>query len=799
MIKNYIKIAWRSILKNRFFSLLNILGLAISLSVAILLLTYGRQELNFDKHFSKESNIYRIYMQTTPTYNNENWVQLPNAVAPTMLAEVPEVKSAARLVKLDFTGTASIRVNESNFMENNIYLADSALFNVFDFKFIEGNSKTVFSNPKSVVIAQSKKELLFGNQEALNKEIVFNQRDTMIVSGVFQDLPLNSSIEGDIFTNIMDSWMGKDIYWSNASYETYCLLSPTANADQVAHLTTALINKHVPADEQYYTQFFLQPLAKVHLYSGHLKHDASSRIGNINTVKTIFILASLIIAIACINYMNLATARSQKNAKEVGVSKVLGAKPYEIKLRFYLETAIVSLISIVIGLLLACALLTTFNNMIGTSINIASLLSLGNLAVLLCVWLAVTLIGGSYPAFYMARIPSLSLMKKWDNKNLASELIRRGLVVFQFTCSIILIIGVLVISLQMKHIQDKDLGYKPTQILTIPMRAITKLDKYESIKQSLLSISGTESISTLQTYPGFGESGKTINKVGSITEGLPVRTCSSRGEVVQTMGLDLLAGSDLPQNISPNDTVCYTLINEVVASYLGFSNPADAIGQPLKSEMMKKSVIVGVVRNFNFSNLKDAIGGYIYYRMNNPSESYRYFVLRYNTANTSTYLDQVRAVFAKEQPEVAFDYQFMDDYIRKQYEVENRTNKVISAFSILTIFVASLGLFGLAAFTAEQRKKEIGVRKVLGASTYKIVKLLSGHFVLLVILSLIIASPIAWWLFSKWLQDFTFRIQIPWWVFLSAGALALIIAMFTIGYQAMRAARVNPVNSLRDE
>ncbi len=799
MIRNYFKTAWRSLVKNRFFSMLNIFGLAVSLAVAVLLITYGRQELSFNKQFRQEANIHRIIMQATAEYNHEKWANLPNAVGPTMVSDIPEVKSMARLVKLDFTGFGSVRANEDNFIEKNIYLTDSSFFSLFDVEFTEGNRHTAFLHPKSVVISASKKAKMFGTEPALNEKVIINQRDTLTISGVFHDLPENSSFDGDLFLDIMDSWMGKNVYWSNASYQTYCLLNPNANPADVEKKATALIDKYVPKDDQYYTRFFLQPLSDVYLHSSDLRDTMSSRKGNISTVSTVFVLSLLIVLIACINYMNLATARSEKNAKEVGVNKVLGAHRGQIKLRFYLETGIISFFSIALGLLLASLALSVFNSLIGSEMHVSQLFSLENIGISLAIWLVITLVGGSYPAFMMARIPSLSLMKNFVAQRHAAQYLRKGLVVFQFTCSIILIIGVVVISLQMRHVSDKDLGYQPTNTLTIPIQSIRTMDKFNTIQQSITDLAGTESMATLQTFPGFGESGKTMYRQGETNEGLPVSTSSSRGAVVPTLGLHLLAGTDLPETIAPNDTTCYILINEVVAAYLGYENPSDAVGQTLSTEMAPHSTIVGIIRNFNFESLKDAIGGYVYYRMNNPNEGYRYFLVRYNAQNVTPYVAQVQQIFQQQLPDAAFDYQFLDDHIKGYYTLENRTNNIITTFSILTIFIACLGLFGLAAFTAEQRKKEIGVRKVLGASIYKIVHLLSGHFLGLVIISLLIASPIAWWLFSRWLQDFNDRIAIPWWSFVLAGISALGIAVLTVGYQAFKAARANPVDSLRDE
>ncbi|KGE15451.1 ABC transporter permease [Sphingobacterium deserti] len=799
MLKNYLKIAWRSIAKNRFFSLLNVLGLAVSLAAAVLLLSFARQEWSYNKQFAKESTIYRVYLQANAEYNFEKWTNLPNAVGPTMLKDIPEVKSFARLVKLDFTGFGSIQAKDETYIEKQILLTDAAFFDMFDVTFLEGSRHSSFSRPGSVVISATEKQKLFGDSPALNQMIVINQRDTVNISGVFQDFPTNSSFDATIFLNMMDSWMGKNVYWSNASYQTFCLLDEKAVSADIEQKTTALIDKYVEKDDQYYTQFFLQPLSKVHLYSADLKDNVLKSPGNISSVKMVILLAALVLLIACINYMNLATARSQRHAKEVGINKVLGAHPRQIKVRFYLETSLITFFSICLGLIMALGIAPVFNNLVGSSISATQLFSLENIGLCLALWLMTTVLGGSYPATLMARIPSLSLMKKMTSPKRAMPIFRQGLVLFQFTCSTILIIGVIIISLQMKHVANKDLGYQPSNTMIVPIRSISSTEKFNSIKQAVENLASTVSSATVQTFPGYGESGKNVYNPSSPNAGLPTSNSSSYGPVIPTLGLHLLAGTDLPQQLHPNDTSCYVLINEVVSSFLGYANPNDAIGKNISTEMSSQSIITGVVRNFNFSSLKDNIGGYVYSRMNDPSEGYRYLLLRYNTNKKEDYVAQVQKIFETQIPQAAFDYQFLDDHIKSFYITENRTNNIIATASILTIVVACIGLFGLAAFTAEQRKKEIGVRKVLGSSIYKIVKLLSSHFLVLTILSLVIASPIAWWIFSEWLQNFNDKITIPWWSFLAAGLFSIGIALLTIGYQALRAARANPIDSLRDE
>lgn len=799
MLKNHFKIAWRSLLKNRFFTLLNISGLAVSLVVAIFLLTFAKQELSFNSSFSKEANIYRVNMVTSENYNFEKWAQLPNSVGPAMLQDLPEVEEMARLIRYNFGGTSSLRWDNENYLIDDFYLTDAAFFDLFDFEFLEGNKQSAFEKPNSIVISESERQNIFGNQPAINQQITINQKNDFTVTGVFKDLPENTSFDGRFYANILDSWMGKDVYWSNASYETYCLLNPNATIDKVAKNASALIDKYVDKDDQYFTGFLLQPLSKIYLYSNDLDHSYSTRSGNINHVRLFFILSFLILGMAAINYINLTTARAQNNAKEVGISKVLGANKRQIQIRFYTETVTLVFIAVVLAVILSVLILPLFNTLTETELTVSQLLSFNNSFLFVGLWFLISFIGGSYPAFVMSKMPTLGLMKKWIGKNTVSEGIRKSLVVFQFTCSIILIIGVIIMNRQMDYINTKDLGYQPNKVLSVPIRGISSFQQLQSVKQELRNLAGTKSVSAVQTYPGEGESGKNILKPGSSGEGLPIRTSTSLDPVTSTLGLHLIAGKDLPENITQGDSTAYILINEVVSTYLGYGNPEDAIGKKVDIHWAQKAEIKGVLRNFNFGSLKENVGGYVYYKMNNPSEGYNYLLINYDNQNASAYLNQVRATFERLVPEAAFDYLFLTDYLKNQYKAESRSEVILMAFSMLAIFIACLGLFGLAAFTAEQRKKEIGVRKVLGASILEIVKLLSSQFLRLILLALLIAIPLGWWIFSEWLNDFAYRIQISWHVFVFAAFLVMAIAVLPIGFQSLKAARANPVDSLRDE
>lgn len=796
MIKNYIKAAWRSLQGNLFFTVLNIIGLAFGICVATLLFAYVREELSFNSMYKQKDNIYRLHMTLAKEQNQ--MINVPNAVGPALKDEVTGVEQMVRMVKIDFGAIASIRANEDNFLEKKLYLADSSLFTMFDFNFIAGNAQTAFANKKSIILSESSKKKLFGDADAIGQRIYINQRDTVEVSAVFQDLPNNSTVDCNMVINIMDSWMGQDVYWSNASYETYVRLATNAKPFLIAQQATALIDKYVDKDNRYFSAFSLQPLAEVHLHSTHLIHGVTTQNGSITVVRALTTLALLVLLIACINYMNLATAKSQKNAKEVGINKVLGASTLQITSRYYIETAIITFLAIVLGLLMAFLLMPFFNYICQTTISYSQLLNWEMAGITIILFLSITFIAGSYPAFFLSGIKSIHLMNKGFNKKGKSFVFRQSLVVFQFSISTLLIISIIVMLTQIDYVNKKDLGYQPEQVVSIPIRALRSLEKIETFKSQLMNLQGTKSLTYAQTNPGDIESGKNTYKNSSDKIGISTSTCVTFGATVETLGLTLLAGTELPDILGKQDTNCYALINEVILNYLGFKTADEAIGKTIFTEM-GPTQITGVVKDFNYKNLKAPIGAYMYYTMNNAPEAARNLLIRYKTQNTQQYIQQIQARYAGLLPEAAFDFTFLDSYVKNQYDNELKTSRILSLFSLLTVFIACLGLLGLAAYTAESRSKEISLRKILGANLWSIWNLLTLNYIKMLLLAFVIAAPIAYFLMNKWLADFAYRIEVPWWAALVAILIVSVFTLITISFQTLKAAQANPVKSLRNE
>ena len=799
MIRNYIKIAWRNLWKDKTFTLLNIAGLAIGIGVCIILFSFVNKELAFDKMYSQAENIYRVNMETSEEYDYEIWATMPNAVGPAIADDLPQVKKMSRLIKNDFGATASLKVGDKNFTENDYYLADEALFEMFDFEFLKGTKESAFSKPNSIVLSQTSKEKLFGNQDAMNQLITVNNRDTLQVAGIYADMPENSVMDYAMVSNIMDSWMGTNVYWSNASYETYIQLQPDADVAQLEQLATALIDKNVDKEDQYFTEFFFQPLTKIHLYSTNVREGYSTRLGSITTIKSLLFLSLLILFIACINYMNLATAKSRKRAKGIGMNKVLGANRSQMLSLFYVETAVLVLISIIIGYATSLVTLPYFESITGNELTYSDLVSRPIIIGLLLIWIVVTIVAGSYPAITMSGISPLILVNKSKTANSASEWVRKSLVVFQFASSIVLIIAVTIILQQMDFMKNKNLGYDPNGILAISVKSAESKQQIDNFIQSLKTQTSVKSVSAVQSMPGDNESGRSVRKLSTDATGMPIASCRTDGNIVETLKLNIVAGSELPENIATGDSLIYTLINEKILTYLGYKTAQDAIGKNINTELGNRAVITGVVDNFNFNSLKEDVGGYMYYKSISAPEGIRTVLIKYNAQNLPEFIEQIQGSFNKNLPNTAFDYKFLDKHIAQLYATEVKTASTATVFSAMAIFIACLGLFGLAAFTAEQRTKEIGVRKVLGATVAGITQLLSKDFLKLILIAFVIAAPVAYWLMHKWLLDFAYRTEISIWVFAFAGLAAVGIALLTVSFQAIKAAVANPVDSLKIE
>ncbi|MDE1191569.1 MAG: ABC transporter permease [Arachidicoccus sp.] len=802
MFNHYLKAAWRNIKANKLFSALNISGLAIGIAICIPLFLFVMEELSFDNIYKNKKNIYRINLKTVAggfTEGSETWAKIPNAVAPNAVKEIPEIKYAARMLKNGFGSPASLKIGDKTFIEKGLYWCDPDILKIFDMPFIYGNPVTALSKPNTIVISQSTAQRLFGNDNPVGKTISINNQTEMTVTGVYKTLPNTSTIDCDMIATFLSSWANKRQTWDNASFETYCLLNSGANIQTVNAKLNMMENRAVPDKNERWFTLEAQALKDIHLYSQNTINSNSSHIGDIKEVRNLALLAFLILFIACINYMNLSTARSEKRAKDVGINKTLGASRGQMIKRFYAETSLIALFAILIGYALSFGSIYLFNYVTGKHLVLSGLYSLEMLGGIFMLWLIITVIAGSYPALVLSSFSPLLLMRKKISKNLFDVIFRKGLVVLQFTCSVVLIVAVIIVSEQMKFIGKKNLGYAPTGIVSVGLSGIRNTAQINALKNNFKTISGVSDISETQAIPGEGTSSRSLYKSVSDKNGLNISTCHTDSHITSTLGLQLIAGTNLPQYISQTDTVVYTIVNKKAVDYLGYI-PVQAIGKEIRvMGFHTKVVITGVVSDFNYESLRKPIGAYLYYACNNAPESFSKVLVKFNTNDIQKIIQQLQTAFKNAAPEAAFDYTFLDNYLATLYASEQTTSKVSMLFSVLAIFVSCLGLFGLAAFTAEQRTKEIGIRKVLGASVINITTLLSKDFIKLVLISVIIALPLAVWVMNSWLNGFAYRVHISWIILSIAAFISILIAMVTVCTQAIRAARANPVKSLKTE
>ncbi|PQJ79291.1 ABC transporter permease [Polaribacter porphyrae] len=794
MFKNYLKIAWRSLKTNRLFSIINILGLSVGLTTALVLFLFIMQEHSYDKMYANKNKIYRVLLNTTDE-DKETWANSPSIIAPELKSKIPEISKAGRILKNNFGETAFVRVKKGVFAEEKLFWCDASIFEMFDIEIVKGTGGENLNNPNTVLLSESAASLYFGNENPIGQTLIVDNRNRFEVKGVFKDFPENSSLDFNVVTPFMMQNAAKNPTWDNASFETFVLFnSNTPNVANVESLIQNIVDANVKKEDQWYN-FSLQALEDIHLYSASISDSYLTDIGDVKQIQNLSALAILILIIACINYTNLITARSQKRAMDVGVNKTLGASKGNLIKRFYIETGLITAIAMLLGVVLVTVVLPIFNNIAQKNINISALFTFEILGFLMLIWFVTTLISGSYPALYLSKFSPKEVLKPTRGKAGVTSYIRKGLVVVQFSASIVLIISVMIIHQQLKFIKNKDLGYNPENIIAISISGIRDGEANKALVNAFERLTNVSAVTRSQGYPGIGVSGRTIGKPNS-NESLNIQTNRAEYNIGNVLQFNLLAGKLLPKIKHPKDTLVEVVVNKKVVDFLELT-PEEAIGKRVDMSLGNNAFITGVVDNFNFESLHSPIGAYAFH--NRRSEAKSFLLVRFQNEILSETISNFEAAFKSVATNSAFEYTFLDKNIERLYKKEQLTANVGLLFSIIAIFVACLGLFALAAFMAEQRNKEIGIRKVFGASVMRIISLLSVDFIKLILMSLVISFPLALYFMNNWLQDFAYRISISWSVFLIAGVLAICITFLTVAYQAIKAAISNPIKSLRTE
>ena len=807
MIKNYIKTAFRTLTKNKGFTAINVLGLALGLATCLLIVFYVFDELSYDRYNVNANRIYRVDEAIRFGGNSNSYAVAPPILAATMKADFPEIEQVTRFRS---RGGNLVKKGNQDIQENNMVYADPTIFNVFTLPMINGNPADALKEPHSVVINERTAKKYFNTTNAVGRMFTFNDTALYKVTGVIKNIPKQSHFDFDFLISMSTLPESKQTVWFSSNFNTYILLRPGADYKALNSKMPDFFRIHAGPQLQSiihvsydqflkggnYFKFNLTPLTNIHLHSNMIAELGGN--GNIQYVYIFSAIAIFILLIACVNFMNLSTARSSNRAREVGVRKVLGSPRKYLIFQFLTESIIVTLISAIIAVVAAWLLLPAFNQLANKDLTVTPQILKWLVPVLAVIIIVIGGLAGSYPAFFLSGFQPIDVLKGKISAGFKGGFLRSFLVVFQFAISIFLIIGTLVIYNQLKYIQNKDLGYNRDHVLCI-WNVYTLGDKAKSFKHEVNQLPGVQSSTLTSALPttDYGNN-STIFKDPVIDQkrSLMTQEWTVDEDYIPTLGMKIKAGRNF-SNQMPTDSSA-VVINETAARMLEFRSPVNQIvyvPQDQNAKILKPYHIIGVIKDFNFQSLRDNVSPLIFYY----SEDHGALSVRINSANIPALLDRVKAKWRDFSPNQQFNYSFMDKDFESMYRSEQRMGTISIIFTSLAIIIACLGLFGLAAYAAEQRTKEIGIRKVLGASMSTIIGMLSKDFIKLVLIAIVFASPLAWWAMNYWLQDFAYRQNIQWWVVAIAGTAAILIAFITISFQSIKAAITNPVKSLRSE
>lgn len=805
MLQNYFKIAWRNLVRNRAFSAINIVGLAIGLASCMLISLYVLDELSFDRYNKKADQIVRVVFKGSMQGGKINEAHVMPSTAQALKADYPEVIAATRLRQ---GGFPTIVLGDKRYTGDNLVYADSNFLDVFTLPLLKGDVKTALQEPNSLVITQKLAEKYFGNSDPIGKTLNFKGDNTAYrVTGVIEKVPENSHFHFEIFASMAGLADSRSTSWMTSEYFTYLELAKGYDYKKLEAKLPQTIEKYmapqlkiamgVSMDEFRKSGnnlgLYLQPLKDIHLHS-----DFAYDLGNNGDIKYVYIfgaIAIIMLVIACINFMNLSTAGASKRAREVGVRKVMGSEKKELVWQFLLESVLLTSIALVLAAVFGYLTLPLFNELSGKNLSIQFSTVPSLLPKLLLFGLVVGILAGSYPAFFLSSFKPIAVLKGRLVRDRKSNSLRSGLVVVQFFISITLIIGTTVVYQQLKFIQNKKLGYSKDQVMVIDSWALGK--NQEVFKDELLRDPRVANVS----FSGYIPAGPSNSNNYMVypddknTQLVKTLRYDVDANYIPTLGMEMAAGRNFSREFG-NDS-SGVIINETAANMLGWKTGAlDKMITNTSNEGGKGTFhVIGVVKDFHFRSLHERISPLVMLLKQDTGT----MLVKIKTKDVKSLLASTETLYNGFKPEQPFSYSFLDERFNSVYKAEQKTGQILGLFAGLTIFVAALGLFGLATFTAQQRTKEIGVRKVLGASIGSIVALLSGEFLKLVLIALILATPVAWYVMTQWLQDFEYKVAMEWWYFAIAGLLATVIALLTVSYQSIKTALINPVKSIRME
>ena len=798
MFKNYLKTAFKSLNKNKGFTAINIVGLSVGIAACLLIVFYVINELGYDKYNVNADRIYRITENARLNGNEASYAATEKPLKDA-LAALPEIEKTTRFIPKTslFISPQKFFIKKGNtsIEENNVVYTESDLFDVFTLPMIDGNPSTSLSEPNSAVITESTAKKYFNRTNVVGETITINDSNVYKITGVIKDIPSQSHFNFDFFLSFSSLPESKNDSWGYSGIYNYVMVRPGTDIHKLEKEIRAIEVKNYPpsmTENGNYLNIVLTPLLKIHLYS--TSQYELEKGGSIEYVYIFCLIALFILLIACVNFINLSTARSANRAKEVGVRKVLGSSRKNLITQFLTESLMVTFISTIVAVLLIYAAMPYFNHVADTNLSITNSSLIWFIPILLIVVLVIGILAGAYPAFYLSAFRPILVLKGKLAAGFKRSFLRGFLVVFQFSISIFLIISTLVIYKQLTYIHNKNLGFNRNQVLVI--KNTNLLGKQANIfKQEVKQIHGVED-ATMSTYLPTGKERNITGlfpqlpidiKQDVLSEFWPVDE-----DYLKTLGLQLVRGRNFSSGMATDSSAL--IVNEAFAKKFGFKDPLNKTVYR-DSYGVQSYHIIGVVKDFNFSSLRDNIKPLAL----TFGEDNGAIAARIQTSNLTSLISQINNKWKDLSAHQQFNYSFMDDDFDATYRSEQHMQQIFFSFSALAILIACLGLFGLATYAAEQRNKEIAIRKVIGAGTSNIINLLSGDFIKLVGISILIASPLGWFAMNKWLQNFAYRTDISWTIFFIAGLFAIMIALLTVSFQAIKAAVANPVDSLRSE
>ena len=786
MLKNYFRVAIRTLLRQKGYASINVVGLAVGIACCVFLLLFVRDELSYDRFHEDADAIYRVNL----SIDDRTIALTPTIVAPLMKREIPQVVATARVE----SSGGLMRVGDEVYDERDLFYADSTIFDVLTLPMVQGDASTALVRPNTVILTETTAEKYFGDGTAIGKTIIRNNDTEYEVTGVMADLPSNSHIQFDLLASFASRthWAQTET-WSSANFYTFVRLADPSQKSAV-EARMAEIHARLEAAGDRPRAVTLQPITDIHL-SRAIEYELDTS-GDMAYVYGFSTLAVLILLMACANYMNLATARSAMRTREVGMRKSLGAFRSQLVRQFYGEAVLMTMTAAVLGCGLVVAGIPWFNDLSGKSLSAATLLTPEFIVVALAVFAVVSLVAGSYPALYMSGADPIRALRGASTGMGGATWLRKGLVVVQFGITAFLMVGSIAVVSQLRYMQNRHVGFDREHVVALPMNDPAMYRSYDAIRAAAEQSSAITNVSALNQIPGQLGWTSSMRRSGQTEEdNISVKGMPAEVGIGETLGLELVAGRlHPPSSAEPDSGNFVFVLNETAAAQLGWT-PDEAIGQQM-SVPPRDGEVVGVVRDFNFNSLHVAIEPLAIWI--EPQHN-QHIVARIAPGRTDAALADLRETLAQFVPDMPFTYRFLDDVYDRQYANERRTRNVVSVFAALAILVACLGLLGLASFTAEKRTREIGIRKVLGASVSGIVRLLSKDFVALVAVAFVLVVPLTTMALNGWLSQFAYHVTIGPGVYILSAAVILAIALLTVSTQALRAANADPVKSLRFE